>query len=273
MESIQNCIPELLQEETPEKQEIKNLDLEAKTILTKAKMVIVRTTEDYVKASADFSQIKNMIKITEAERVKRTGPINETLRLINADFKRIKDTLEEALKPYEQGMLAYKQEEARQRKEAEDTARKERERIEAEARAKAQEEMDRLEAARKEQEAAAQRIAQAEAEANPVAAFVAKQQAAQAEADAEAAKLAAEDALREAALAPRAVMTAAAPKITAAGTSYRTTWKFRIVDLNLVPREYLLPNEQLLGSTARTTKGAQTIPGVEFYAEQSIGGR
>jgi len=273
MELINNQLTEAFVEEIKDMDAIKMLDLEAKTTLTKAKMVIVRTTDDYVKAGADFSKIKNLIKIAEAERVRRTGPINETLRLINADFKRIKDTLEEALKPYEQGMLAYKQEEARQRKEAEEAARKEREQIEAEARAKAQEEMDRLEAARKEQEAAAQRIAQAEAASNPIAAFVAKQQAAQAEADAEAARLATEDALREAALAPRAVMTAAVPKITAAGTSYRTTWKFRIVDLNLVPREYMIPNEQLLGATARTTKGAQTIPGVEFYAEQSIGGR
>jgi len=80
--------------------------------------------------------------------------LNQALKLINADFKAIDETLEAAGKPYEQGMLAYKREEDALRAQAEKEAQKERLRLENEARAKAAEEMKKLEEAKKAQEAA-----------------------------------------------------------------------------------------------------------------------
>lgn len=58
------------------------------------------------------------------------------------------------------------------------------------------------------------------------------------------------------------------------GLSIRQTWKARVIDLALVPREYLLVNEPLLNEAARKANGTpSTIPGVEFYPEQSAGVR
>lgn len=54
------------------------------------------------------------------------------------------------------------------------------------------------------------------------------------------------------------------------GVSTRTLWRARVVDVSQVPREYLIVNEKALAALATTTKGAATIPGVEFYAEESL---
>jgi hypothetical protein len=55
-----------------------------------------------------------------------------------------------------------------------------------------------------------------------------------------------------------------------AGESVRITRKARVVNLSLVPREYLMVNEKMLDIAAKTSRGPSTIPGVEFYEERSI---
>ncbi len=50
----------------------------------------------------------------------------------------------------------------------------------------------------------------------------------------------------------------------------RTNWKARVVDFGLLPDEYKLPNEPLLNSFARSTKGTRPIPGVEFYDDRVV---
>lgn len=48
----------------------------------------------------------------------------------------------------------------------------------------------------------------------------------------------------------------------------RDNWKARVVDFAALPDEYKIPNESLLNSHARTTKGERPIPGVEFYNDR-----
>ena len=60
------------------------------------------------------------------------------------------------------------------------------------------------------------------------------------------------------------------PVSSVAGISVRKAWKYRIVDAALIPREYVLINETLLGNIARSTKGELKVPGVEFYADNVI---
>ncbi len=57
-----------------------------------------------------------------------------------------------------------------------------------------------------------------------------------------------------------------------AGLAMTKVWKHRIVDLSKLPRAYMIPNESLLGYTARTGRGLTPIPGVEFYSEDSMRG-
>ena len=63
------------------------------------------------------------------------------------------------------------------------------------------------------------------------------------------------------------------PKTTKiAGLAMTETWKFRILDINRIPREYMIPNEVMLGQTARTTKGLIKVEGVEFYSTDTVRG-
>lgn len=55
-----------------------------------------------------------------------------------------------------------------------------------------------------------------------------------------------------------------------AGLTKTVNWKFRIVDVNKIPREYMLPDEVKIGQIGRVTKGAAKIEGIEFYPEESM---
>ena len=80
--------------------EIKTLTEEAQSLLDNAKTIKATTPDEYRAVGAVYADIKNKIKLIEAERVRRTGPINESLRIINSDFKAISETLKSALAPY-----------------------------------------------------------------------------------------------------------------------------------------------------------------------------
>lgn len=54
------------------------------------------------------------------------------------------------------------------------------------------------------------------------------------------------------------------------GLSRKTIWKYEIVDEKLIPREYLMPNQILLGQVARATKGTLQISGIRFYEDKSV---
>jgi hypothetical protein len=59
----------------------------------------------------------------------------------------------------------------------------------------------------------------------------------------------------------------AVPKIEG-GPVYREIWKVRVVDAALIPREYLIVDEQKLGQMARALKGQLNVPGAEAYSER-----
>jgi hypothetical protein len=51
------------------------------------------------------------------------------------------------------------------------------------------------------------------------------------------------------------------------GVKKRTNWKFTITDANLIPKEYLCPDQEKIGAVVRGTKGTIAIPGVKVYPE------
>jgi hypothetical protein len=68
-------------------------------------------------------------------------------------------------------------------------------------------------------------------------------------------------------VAPRYVAPApVAPAVAQVkGVSMREDWDFRLVDINLIPREYLLVNEVAIRALGKSTKGRAKIAGVEFF--------
>lgn len=238
--------------------------------LSTAKIVRVETDDDYREAGAHFATIKGMLKTLEARRVAITGPINASLKLINDGFKRPKETLEAALTFYERPMLAFKQAEARKIREAEEAARLEREKLKTEARAIAMAEEWKLQKARAEALEAERKAAALADGGDAFDVLMAEEAAAEAREREAAAQRATEDAIRAAAKVE--VIAEFVPKASAAGTSFRKNWKWRVVDAALIPRGYLIPDESSIGLYARTEKENAAIPGIEFYCEEKIGG-
>lgn len=64
------------------------------------------------------------------------------------------------------------------------------------------------------------------------------------------------------------VLQSETPKV--AGVSYRKSWKFRITDPALVPREYLIPDDKAIGAVVRALKDQCKISGVEVYSEDTV---
>jgi hypothetical protein len=63
------------------------------------------------------------------------------------------------------------------------------------------------------------------------------------------------------------VITKAVPKMEG-GPVFRTVWKFRIVNQNIIPRQYLKVDEVAIGGVVRALKGQTNIPGIEPYEER-----
>jgi len=78
-------------------------------------------------------------------------------------------------------------------------------------------------------------------------------------------------------LAMESAMKAAEVQVSApqkvSGISVREVWKWEVTDINAVPREYLVVNEQALNGIAKSAKDTLPIPGIRFYAEKSIAAR
>jgi len=69
-------------------------------------------------------------------------------------------------------------------------------------------------------------------------------------------------------IAPVVQVASTTPVI--AGQSIRKTWRARVVNQALVPREWLVVNEKALDAFARSTSGAVQIAGVEMYQETTL---
>jgi hypothetical protein len=106
------------------------------------------------------------------------------------------------------------------------------------------------------------KLAQAEAEAKALA----EAEQLEAQGDKELADLVLETAA--AAPAPVVVLPPAVEKQE--GVSMRQTWKYRITDERLIPREYLMVNESAIGAVVRAQKGMTKIPGIQAYSESGV---
>lgn len=66
-----------------------------------------------------------------------------------------------------------------------------------------------------------------------------------------------------------AVTLPAAPKVD--NTSYRVNWRYRITNPKLIPAEYWIVNESMIGAEVRNKKDKTNIPGIEVFPEEKAG--
>ncbi len=75
----------------------------------------------------------------------------------------------------------------------------------------------------------------------------------------------------------RAVKSGTAVEVTEPkkvdGISFKNLWQARVVNVERIPREYLIPDIHKLNRIATATGGGAKIPGVEFYEETIVASR
>jgi DNA polymerase III alpha subunit (gram-positive type) len=222
---------------------------EAQTLRERASqfaVVAVADPEAFQRGADNLRTLKTLIDELETELKKATDPLNLALKTVRGWFAPIRENLENADRQQRKALADYKAEqdrieaEARRKREAE--ARAERERLEAEARAKEAEAQRQAE----EQRAAAEAE---RAKGNDAAAerLEAKASATITRAEANA------DNLRA-----RAETVVAAPVASAApaakGLSNRVVWEFEILDADLIPAAFKMPDESKIGKTVNALK-------------------
>jgi len=218
----------------------------------------VVNAEQYRAAGEELVRIKGAQKRLEETRKGLTKPLDESKKRIMDLFRPMSDALAEAEAAIRRGVLAYTQEQERLRREeqrkADEIARKERERLErlaAEERARA----EAREAALRAQAEKANAAQRAKIEARL-----------KAEAEKAEAKQAMFEERADAVQAP--VIQRTPPKVE--GVSTRKVWKFRVVEEEKVPRQYLVVDEAAIRRAVQARKGDTRIPGVEVWEEESV---
>lgn len=238
------------------------LETEARGMLTVARSIKIDSPEMYSAAARELQEIKGRAKALDEKRKAITKPLDDAKKAVMDLFRAPLAVLDEAEGVLKRSILTWDSEQERLRAAEEmrlrEEARKERERLQAEAR-KAEE------AARKKAEEL-QRKAAAEAAAGNAAKAAALAEKAASVVDNAGEKAAALQ--QQAEIVQAVTVVREQPKV--AGISMRTLWRARVVDHALVPREYMIPNDQALNKVAEATKGAIKIPGVEIYSEQSV---
>lgn len=194
--------------------------------------IIVVDQKSYEDAGMFLRKVKAKSQELDSRRKLITRPLDQAKKAVMDLFRDPIDLLAKAESNLKRSMLAYTQEQERKRQEAERKAQ---------------------EAARKEEEAKRRKL---EARADK----------AEAKGDTEKAESLREQA--EEVHVPRPIVVPQVNRV--AGISERKVWKYRIIDVNKIPREYMIPNEKAIGALARQTNGSIVIPGVEFYTEQTI---
>jgi hypothetical protein len=225
----------------------------------------VTTVEQYQHGAEDLKRVKTAQKRLEDTRTSLTGPINESLRKLNAFFKGPADKLVVIERAIKGALTRFADEQERIRREeqrkAEEEARREREKLArqaAEAEAKARAEQERL---RREAEEAA-----AAGRAEEAAKLAAKADRVEEKAAAKVETLQMREAM---VVAP--VVERETPKVS--GVATREVWKFEITDPSKINAAFMMPDEQKIRKQVAALKGdAGSVigPGVRIWSERQL---
>jgi len=58
-----------------------------------------------------------------------------------------------------------------------------------------------------------------------------------------------------------------------AGISFTEVWHFAIVDVKVIPRDYMIPDERKIRDVVKALKDKANIPGIRVYSDQQVGAR
>lgn len=212
-----------------ESQEIAKIETEVKEIYTRFSGLVIKDQADFDQSGFYLKDVKAKIKAVEEQQKEITRPFNEGLKRVRELFRRPLDLLNQAEETLRKGRIVFQQQQEKSRLE---------------------EERRLQELARKEEE---KRRKQLEVRA---------QKAAERGDEEKATELREQ---KENVFIPAPIIESQVTKTE--GIGMRKAWKFEIVDVELLPKSYMLPNEKLIGGIARSMKELANVPGVRFFAE------
>ncbi len=234
----------------------------ALSIVDQAKAVKVIDSESYTAACVLWKSIGDMIKEVKETFTPICDAAHKTWKTAVAKRDSFLDPLMEAQKAVKKLTGDYDAEQERIRL-AEQRRLEEIARAEEEARRKA--ELERLEAERKAEE---ERILQA-AQAAELAGETDKagELLESAVNFGEAVKQEAAAIQAEPVYVAPVVIPKSVPKMQG-GPVYQERWDYEIIDVNLIPRQYMQPNTVAIGGVVRSLKGQTNIPGIKAFSKR-----
>jgi hypothetical protein len=212
--------------------EAEALAKETEIILNSYQGIVVNNNATLLSAGGELKNIKGKLSELDTLRKSMTRPLDAAKKAIMEFFRVPQERLEKAEGTIKRAMLQYQQEcEAVRLKEE---ARLREQALKEEARKKAA-----LEA----------RADKAAAKGNIEKAEELRQQ-------------------KEQVFVPAPVVNSSVAKV--AGVATKQVWKFEVSDVNLIPREYMIPDMVKIGAMVRATKGTIPIAGIEMFAEETL---
>jgi len=216
-----------------DEQQKKTTDVPA--ICQKAEIIISNQSE-YENASVVLKEIKSRYKELDTQRKEITTPLDTAKKQVMELFRKPLEMLDKAESLIKNKMIGYTTEQER----------------------KAEEERRRLqrladEEAARQKKILDEKIARAKASGKEEKAGMLEE--------------------RKENVVPVFVPTIAPSIEKPSGVSYRDKWYAVVVNPDLIPREYLIPNMDALNKIATGTKGSLKIPGVEFKSEKILSSR
>ena len=215
-------------------------------LVKQSQEIVIKTQSENEKAAVVLSAIKGRYKELDERRKQITKPLDEAKQRVMDLFRQPLDDLKEAESIIKKAISNFADEQERIVREAQ-------RKLEEEARKKAEEERRR-----KEEQERQWREKQAKLEAEGKF-----EEARKAQEKADQRALEAQSVVEE-------VVPLVMTNIQTKGISYREQWKAEIVDIDLLPREYMLPNQQALDKVAQATKGTIPISGVRFICNKIV---
>jgi len=219
-----------------EKREIKALETQALTMAERAKQIQIIDDETLYKANEFMHGCRQLEKKIDDKMDPLIKKANELHRDTLATKREMKDPITQARERVDPKIISYKH------------------KIEEEIRAQEEEKERKIEEERKKKEEALKKAAELEEAGDQEAA---EEELEKAEASEEEEELLS--------LEPKFKVKAPETK----GTATVRYWKFRLKDLNKVPRRYLKLDETKVGADVRKSNGKIDIPGIENYYTES----
>lgn len=202
------------------------------SMVQKAGAIVIKTAEEMASATDFLGQIKARQKRIEELRLSFTKPLNEALRNINNEFKKASEPLDKIERQVKMIMTDYHNKEAeRIRKEQAKIAEKQRLEFEAEQERKRQEIAD-SNLTKKAQKEAIKEIKQEEFVATPT-------------------------------VVQEKTVASDQGKVT-----FKSVWKYEVIDEQQIPREYLKVDEVALNKAVKL--GVREIKGVKIYESKEV---